>query len=154
MQATANKEQSALVSEYMIEKPQKAIDEEIWKIVESQPSLECSNWGRLRKTVIVEEWRSVPGHPAYQCSNNGDVRSIKTQRKSVTTLKKGRVRSFHHNGAEKVSLSTNGRKSNHYVSRLIAICFIPNPLQLKYVKHKDGNVKNNKATNLIWSDKT
>ena len=40
------------------------------------------------------------------------------------------------------------------VGRLVAIAFIPNQNGYKYVKHKDGNVKNNNITNLQWCSKS
>ena len=35
----------------------------------------------------------------------------------------------------------------------VAEKFVPNPDKLKYVIHKDGDKNNNKADNLLWSDK-
>jgi hypothetical protein len=128
-------------------------EEEIWIVVESQPTLECSNWGRLRKVHREEVWVEIPGYPGYQCSNFGNVKSNKIQRSSVKNPHKGRIRSFAQGGAEKVSLSRDGKKSNFYVSRLTAICFVPNVLGLRYVNHIDGNNKNNHATNLVWSER-
>jgi hypothetical protein len=40
---------------------------------------------------------------------------------------------------------------SHYLSRLIAIQWIPNPHNWKYVKHKDGDRKNNSIDNLYWA---
>jgi hypothetical protein len=37
------------------------------------------------------------------------------------------------------------------VARLVAIKYVDNPLNKKYVIHKDGNVLNNKYDNLIWA---
>lgn len=40
------------------------------------------------------------------------------------------------------------------VDRLVASTFVenPNPKYYKYVKHKDGNLLNNRADNLYWSE--
>lgn len=40
------------------------------------------------------------------------------------------------------------------VHRLLAISFIPNPLNLPWVNHKDGNKLNNELSNLEWSTKS
>lgn len=37
------------------------------------------------------------------------------------------------------------------VAELVAMAFIPNPDNLQFVKHKDGDIKNNTADNLYWS---
>jgi hypothetical protein len=41
------------------------------------------------------------------------------------------------------------KKYQHH--QLIAQQWIPNPDNYKYVKHKDGNITNNKIDNLYWS---
>lgn len=38
-----------------------------------------------------------------------------------------------------------------HVHELVAETFVPNPANLKYVRHKDGDVRNNCADNLEWS---
>ena len=46
-------------------------------------------------------------------------------------------------------ISTNKRK-DLYIHRLVAQYFIPNPLNKKYVNHKDCNRTNNHINNLEW----
>lgn len=43
----------------------------------------------------------------------------------------------------------NGKRLK--IHRLVAQAFIPNPMDLPYVLHKDGDKTNNKYTNLEWS---
>jgi len=41
---------------------------------------------------------------------------------------------------------------NAYVHELVAEKFVPNPHNLKYICHLDGNFANNKRSNLIWTN--
>ncbi len=54
-------------------------------------------------------------------------------------------------------ISWNGYVRQHFqfkktwlVHRLVATVFIPNPLNLPVVNHKDGNTRNNTVENLEW----
>ena len=49
-----------------------------------------------------------------------------------------------------VSLCKNGDTKNHYIHRLVANAFIPNPKNLPEVNHIDENKHNNDASNLQW----
>jgi len=49
-----------------------------------------------------------------------------------------------------VTLRINGISKQFVVGPLVAKTFLPNPNNYKYVLHKDGNVCNNKATNIKW----
>lgn len=53
-------------------------------------------------------------------------------------------------GYLKVCLYKNNKPTQIKVHRLVAIAFIPNPLNKKCVNHKDGNKKNNRVENLEW----
>lgn len=39
-----------------------------------------------------------------------------------------------------------------HVHELVAEAFVPNPDGKKYIRHIDGNITNNRADNLEWSD--
>ena len=54
------------------------------------------------------------------------------------------------NGYLYVDLYKNGKRSRKYIHRLVAEAYIPNPLNLPYVNHIDGNPKNNNYKNLEW----
>jgi hypothetical protein len=53
-------------------------------------------------------------------------------------------------GYLKVNLYKNGICKKHYIHRLVAKAFIPNPNNLPEVNHKDGNKYNNSVDNLEW----
>lgn len=55
-------------------------------------------------------------------------------------------------GYYRVSLSINKDKNYFRVSRLVALTFIPNPLNLPMVNHIDKDRKNNRVDNLEWVD--
>lgn len=72
----------------------------------------------------------------------------------------GKLRSFHYTGSAasnrqpQQAVWVGGRSVG--VHRLVAECFVPNPLSLtkKFVLHKDGNTVNNHYQNLMWGDST
>lgn len=53
-------------------------------------------------------------------------------------------------GYERVTLSQEGKLKRFRVHRLVADAFIPNPIGLQMVNHKDGNKRNNQISNLEW----
>ena len=92
-----------------------------------------------------EIWRPVVGYEGlYEVSNLGRIRSIK--RKKYHILRPAGGRTTYH----KVSLYKGGKGKTHYVHRLTAIAFIPNPHLLPCINHKDERKYNNRAENLEW----
>ena len=92
-----------------------------------------------------ETWKDVIGYEGlYQVSDLGRVRSLK--------YGKVRILKPRNNGRSylKVALYRNEQMRNVYVHRLVAETFIPNPLSLPEVNHKDENKANNSADNLEW----
>ena len=51
-----------------------------------------------------------------------------------------------------VELSKNGSRKNHYVHKLVANAFIPNPLLLPQVNYLNGNKRGNRPENLERTD--
>lgn len=105
---------------------------------------------------MQEIWKDVPGYEGlYQVSNLGRVKSIYYNRKKCKgwDIKKKpkiiRLAKDRH-GYYFVRLY-NGEKQNRYsVHRLVAMVFLPNPLNLSEVNHKDENPVNNLVDNLEW----
>jgi len=49
-----------------------------------------------------------------------------------------------------IDISHEGKTYTRQLHRLVALAFIPNPLGLETVNHKDGDKSNNAVTNLEW----
>lgn len=94
------------------------------------------------KPVAVKGFESK-----YEVSNLGRVKSIGT----YNTCKKGILTPMiDTSGYEHVMLFNNGVKKDISVHRLVALTFISNPEELRYVNHKDENIRNNNVENLEW----
>nr|DAP96555.1 MAG TPA: homing endonuclease [Caudoviricetes sp.] len=91
----------------------------------------------------TETWKPIADYVGlYEVSNKGRVRNLKTGR----TLKPGN----NGRGYLFVGLYKNGAVKYHYLHRLVALTFIPNPNKLPEVNHKDEIRTNNKLDNLEW----
>lgn len=111
--------------------------------------------------MITKEWRNIEGYEKlYKVSNYGEV---KAKRKVIYDMIDGELQPIYvapehlltptdnGNGYEIVGLIGEDRqRKNHYVHRLVAKAFIPNPDNLPQVNHLDYDRKNNKVTNLEW----
>ena len=103
-----------------------------------------------------ELWKDVKGFEGYyQVSTWARVRSLDRW----VTYKDGRSRlckSFilplrkNHKGYLRANLSKNGKTKSAFVHKLVAEAFIPNPLNLPVVNHKDEVKDNNYPYNLEW----
>lgn len=117
----------------------------------------------IPKSEDGEEWRDIPGYEGlYQVSAFGRVRSVGRYVKSACSIhvNLGEKRRLHRPrilagnlcgpGYKKVELSTGDTIKTLMVHRLVAITFIPNPLNLPVVHHIDENKLNNRVENLEW----
>ena len=87
-----------------------------------------------------EEWLQY-NNTKYYVSNYGRVKNSETNHILTGTINKGYVM---------VHLTLNKKTKKVFVHRLVAKTFIPNPLNLPYVNHIDGNKENNLYSNLEW----
>ena len=65
--------------------------------------------------------------------------------------KRGKIKLIQHvNGYAQLMLYINKKMTFLYVHRIVAELYLPNPDNLQYVRHKDGNKFNNHVDNLEW----
>jgi hypothetical protein len=106
-------------------------------------------------TMLAEAWRPCPGFEGwYEVSDLGRVKRVKAGR--GTHVGKIQQPAVCKNGDYLyVTLHTMGKAYPKAVSRLVALAFLPNPLNLPEVNHKKGKEKwNNAVDNLEWSTRS
>lgn len=102
-----------------------------------------------------EVWKAYPEYPFIQVNRFGEIRAVdryvsdgKGGKRFVKghALKQRRDR----NGYLYVAFSVAGKSVYLSAHRVIAKCFLPNPLGLPQVNHKDCDRANNCVDNLEW----
>ena len=93
-------------------------------------------------------WKDIPGYEGlYQVSNTGRVRSLNYNgTRKTKVLKQGKAR----DGYKKVGLYKNSKQEYYLIHRLVALTFIPNPLNLPQVNHINEIKDDNRVSNLEW----
>lgn len=112
----------------------------------------------MTKLLPFEIWKDIPGCERYQASSLGNIRSVgfsgNPQYTNITN-RKGRVLKPSKNlgGYRQVSVVINGVRKTVKVARLVAMTFIPNPLGLPEVNHKNECITDDSVSNLEWCDR-
>lgn len=115
--------------------------------------------GKVHCLFEQENWKPIAGFEGlYEVSSFGRIKSIKRKvRANACGIRVVKERILHpcvtSLGYANVVLCKNGVHLNACVHRLVARAFIPNPMCLKEVNHKDENKLNNRVENLEWCDR-
>ena len=122
----------------------------------------CIDRRYLKNRQIMEQeiWKDVVGYEGlYQVSNLGRIKSLPklcingnggkyyTKEKILKPQYGSNGRTYTH-----VCLRKDGKTHIKEIHRIVAIAFIPNPLNLPQVNHRDENPSNNTVSNLEWCD--
>ena len=102
----------------------------------------------------IEIWRKIPEYEfEYMVSDLGRIKSLKRKDSLGRTITEKIIKlNQDTNGYLQIVLSKKGLKRKMMVHRLVAEIFIKNHGNKKYVIHRDYNKKNNKISNLLWSN--
>ena len=99
----------------------------------------------MPRIEIYKECEFIPNYPNYIVNQKGEIFLIKG--KIYPYKLKTKIDKY---GYEIVALSNENGKKYIGVHRIVALIFIPNPLNLPMVNHQDGDKLRNYASNLEW----
>lgn len=103
-----------------------------------------------------EEWKTIDVAPLYSVSNLGRVKAETcekwhSKRKRLIFYPAKIISQGNNNGYLVVSLVNNtGKRKTYRVNRLVANAFLPNPLNLPDVCHRNEDKLDNRLVNLKW----
>jgi hypothetical protein len=95
-----------------------------------------------------EKWVAIDGFDMYEVSTLGRIRNKKSNKILIVDKSYIRLRGYCKLGL----IDNEGIRKKCLVHRVVAKAFIPNPMNLPLVNHKDENKLNNDVSNLEWCD--
>ncbi len=103
----------------------------------------------------MEVWKDVIGYEGlYLVSDSGTVKrapGIIQAKNRMLSIPGGNLKPLDNGkGYFRVKLTKENSERRIMLHRIIADAFIPNPKNLPFINHKDGNKKNNSIDNLEW----
>lgn len=104
-----------------------------------------------------EEWKTIPNWERYIVSSFGRIIALSAPYKCGNRICRRKPQLLNPRATNiapsylSVVLSDGNRtRKSSVVHRLVASAFIPNPMKLPYINHKDENPMNNCVKNLEW----
>lgn len=95
-----------------------------------------------------EKWKDIIGYEGlYQVSNLGRVKSLNYRNTGEEKIRKLVIDKY---GYFVIPLRVNGKSKQHFVHRLVALTFIPNPDNLPQIDHINTDRTDNRVENLRW----
>lgn len=89
-----------------------------------------------------QEWMPIPNFTGYFCDRMGRIASRKMKdHKLLTIMSKAK---------QTVRITTKSNTATYDVHYLVALTFLPNSQNYKYVRHLNGNSWDNRPENLEW----
>ena len=92
----------------------------------------------------IEQWKPVEGFENYEVSNLGRVKSLWYGKEKILKPVKNKY------GYLRVGLCRNGQCKMFLVHRIVAEAFLPNPMGLPEINHRNEDKTNNCVSNIEW----
>ena len=96
----------------------------------------------------MEDWKEIAGYDGkYLINKKGEVMSLQYKGTHHPRILHSHIDQY---GYVRVTLCKKGKHKRYGVHRLVALAFLPNPLNLPQINHIDEDKTNNNLDNLEW----